>query len=77
TDFTVNSTTYSFDTTSTVTITTPSDAGTDDITLALDFSELTTKSLSSSSLSDDTDGYTSGTPSSYSISNDGTIYCTY
>jgi flagellar hook protein FlgE len=77
TSFTVASTTYTFDTTSDVTITTPTDAGTDDIELALDFSNLTTKSLSSSSLADDTDGYTSGTPSSYSISTDGTIYCTY
>lgn len=77
TAFTVASTTYNFDTTSDVTVTTPADAGTDDIELALDFSGLTTKSLSSSSLSDDTDGYTSGTPSSYSISTDGTIYCTY
>ncbi|SDE48452.1 flagellar hook-basal body complex protein [Sporomusa acidovorans] len=77
TSFTVASTTYSFDTKSTVTITTPADAGTDDITLALDFSDLTTKSSTSSSLSDTTDGYTTGTPSSYSVSTDGTIYCTY
>ncbi|WP_371378230.1 flagellar hook-basal body complex protein [Sporomusa aerivorans] len=77
TTFTVASTTHTFDTTANVTITTPADAGTDDITMALDFSGLTTKALTSSSLSDDTDGYTSGTPSSYSISSDGTIYCTY
>ncbi|MBP2636645.1 MAG: flagellar hook-basal body protein [Firmicutes bacterium] len=74
--FTVASNTYSFPSSTTITITTPASAGTDDITVALDFSDLET-SDTSDSLSDETDGYSAGTASSYSISSDGTIYCTY
>jgi flagellar hook protein FlgE len=76
TTFTVASSTYSFPSSATITITTPASAGTDDITVKLDFSDLET-SDTADSLSDDTDGYSAGTASSYSISSDGTIYCTY
>jgi len=76
TTFTVDQESYTFDDTTTITITTPASAGTDDITVELDFTDLTTKD-STDSLSDTTDGYASGTASSYTISSDGTIYCTY
>jgi len=76
TTFTVASTSYTFTDSSTITVTTPASAGTSDITVELDFSDLET-SDTSDSLSDDTDGYSAGTASSYSISSDGTIYCTY
>ncbi|SMD09770.1 flagellar hook-basal body complex protein [Sporomusa malonica] len=76
TTFTVASTTTNFDSTPTLTVTTPASAGTDAITVALDFADITT-SNTSDSVAGDANGYSAGTASSYSISSDGTIYCTY
>jgi len=76
TEFSVASTAYTFGTSTDVTITTPASAGTDDISLALDFNELATKD-SDTSLENDTNGYSSGTAKGYTISSDGTISCTY
>ncbi|TWH47381.1 flagellar hook-basal body complex protein [Sporomusa sp. KB1] len=76
TTFTVDSTSYTFADSTTITVTTPASAGTEDITFDLDFSDVQT-SNATDSLADDTDGYSAGTAQSYSISSDGTIYCTY
>ncbi|MBP2625432.1 MAG: flagellar hook-basal body protein [Firmicutes bacterium] len=78
TEFTLASTTNTFDRTATLTVTTPTTAGTADVTVAVDFSKITS-TATDSDLSIDSDGYTSGTldASSLSISSDGTITGTY
>lgn len=69
-------TVLAFDSTPEIAVTSTT-AGTAAVNFALDLSEITTTSDSNATLSGDADGYESGTLSSYSISNDGTIVGTY
>ncbi|MBP2666057.1 MAG: flagellar hook-basal body protein [Firmicutes bacterium] len=77
TTFTVSSNSYTFAETPSITVTPPTTAGTDPVTLELDFAEITTTNLDDSDVTGSADGYASGTLQSLSISSDGTITGTY
>lgn len=69
-------TTLTFDSSPLLTMTSTT-AGTQAVSVEMDLSGITSTGSSSATLTGSADGYESGTASSYSISTDGTILCTY